>query len=244
MTRFFAATTMSNHEVRVGNAQVDGIDVLPANNTLCGAVAAPAATAAFTITCSSPLVGRFVTVQRTVNTSTSMFLCEVQVFAQPSLLPAPPLPSNMTNLALRKPAFTSGATAPFLAALAVDGNPDTVWGSVAPTCFQSSQVADPWWYVDLGYEQSVYALRITPRDDSNSGRCDHTHVLLPLISLLCTEICAFNYACIQLQSTCLTECMLGMLERHVQRIPAQCIEYTQEDFFSSEGPVVAVLLCS
>lgn len=135
---------MTNIEVRVGNNTVDGVAIQPSNNSLCGTNSVNSYTP-YNVNCSTPLVGRYVSVQRTGVGTTYMVLCEVEVFAVPSAAPAPPVSTEIVNLAFNKTAYhISSAAAGYGASKAVDGIRTTDWSSTTGTCAMSVGT-NPWW---------------------------------------------------------------------------------------------------
>lgn len=94
--------------------------------------------------------------------------------ASPSPSPTPtptPTPIAVTNLARGKPATQSSTNGDAVAALAVDGNPSTLWsaGTIAHTADRPG-TTDPWWQVDLGEVKTLSSLTVLGRSDCCSER--------------------------------------------------------------------------
>lgn len=143
----------ANLEVRVGNNTIDTYNPPALNgNIMCRFINNPQGNLSATLTamCLTPVVGRYVSVQRIGTASGNLVLCEVQVFA-PSLVAAapaaavnPPPPSGLVEMAYGKPAFSSSVWSTRGPSLAVDGVIGNCDDSVYNT-FNSNQEDAPWW---------------------------------------------------------------------------------------------------
>lgn len=135
---------LTNVEVRVGNNEVNGVDVLPSANSLCQVLASVDANPV-TVTCLGTATGRYVSIQRVNVGQAAMALCEVEVFAEPAPLVVPS--AEIKNVALNKEAFhISTAAGGREAFKAVDGRTQTDWGTTTASCAMGYGTS-PWWWV-------------------------------------------------------------------------------------------------
>jgi F5/8 type C domain len=84
-------------------------------------------------------------------------------------------PVGSTNLAVGRPA-TQSSTLYTIAAAAVDGNRDGIFGNGSVT--HTSQTFQPWWQVDLGSVQNIGSIQLWNRTDCCSERLSNFYVLV------------------------------------------------------------------
>ncbi|XP_006824724.1 uncharacterized protein LOC102801273, partial [Saccoglossus kowalevskii] len=146
-------------EIRILNAEIRvGLSDDISENSQCGEKITSSQTsqANIHIQCSSPIVGRYVSMQL-VDRSDLLNFCEMQVMAEESQ-PA------LENVAIGKTATQSSDwSASYPASNAVDGNTNTNWNSGSCTSTKDNQNA--WWKVDLGGNYLVHEVIVTNRLD-------------------------------------------------------------------------------
>ncbi len=118
------------------------------------------------IRCSKPLAGRNVMIQ--LRGRNYLTLCEVQVFGELPVQPAP------KNLATGKRTSQSSTRYGGESKRAVDRNKLTNYFS--SSCTHTASTNKPWWKVDLGQRYLVSNLKITNRGDCCGSRLSNFDV--------------------------------------------------------------------
>jgi len=113
------------------------------------------------LTCSSPVIGRYVYIRILVHEW--LTLCEVQVYAY-----------KPGNLALKKPTRQSSTGWHGCSKRAVDGNRNSNYN--AGSCTHTQRNYYPWWRVDLGTPQRVFKVSLTNRGDCCWGRLSRVEI--------------------------------------------------------------------
>ncbi|XP_070539402.1 uncharacterized protein [Ptychodera flava] len=146
--------------VSVGAKSLDVGTVVGAENgtTICGVITYKHivnSSAIITVTCKSPLIGRYVSIQL-VNKTEYLNLCEVELQGIPFI-------DELPNVALMKPAEQVSISSGGVPSKAVDGNlnSDYEFGS----CIHTRLENEPWWRVDLLKDYRVYRVVFINRDD-------------------------------------------------------------------------------
>ncbi|XP_006818466.1 uncharacterized protein LOC102808061, partial [Saccoglossus kowalevskii] len=171
-------TRILNAEIRVGLS--DDIS----ENSQCGEKITSSQTsqANIHIQCSSPIVGRYVSMQL-VDRSDLLNFCEMQVMAEvPLLMEAEDeaigseKPMLHENVGLKGTASQSSTAYDGPAHYANDGNDDSIYGD--QSCSHTAKEQGAWWKLDLGETYSISQVVITNRQDCCSERIDGAVVLI------------------------------------------------------------------
>ncbi|XP_069709319.1 uncharacterized protein [Phaenicophaeus curvirostris] len=140
-------------QVHVGDAPAER----GKENAICGVITDAGPGSLSTICCHG-LTGRYVSVLIPGRVD-ALVLCEVEVTLQGC--PAPP---GAPNVARGRPVSQSSTFNGISAAAnAVDGDHHADW--LRGSCSHTLEEPEPWWRVDLGHRQVVYAVTITNRRD-------------------------------------------------------------------------------
>nr|XP_006812243.1 PREDICTED: pentraxin fusion protein-like [Saccoglossus kowalevskii] len=141
-------SSLTDAEIRVGaNPSI-------IQNELCAnrLKASQTASLSFTIVCTTPLYGMFLSIQIRGKRQT-LTLCEVEIYGSKAL----------SNVALDKHAEQSSQYRDGSAIKAVDG--DTSSDYSHHSCMHTQLEYEPWWRVDIGYICDIFQIVITNRQD-------------------------------------------------------------------------------
>ena len=135
--------------------------------------------AAASVTINVNMEGRYVAIKLSSN-NTPLHMAEVKVFGCPVGSVDPPLDCDgqtPENLALNGLASQSSTYGNGVASLAIDGN--TTGSSPWSADLQhTTKEPTPWWYVELGVNASIEAVKIYNRTGSNQGRLKNFYVFV------------------------------------------------------------------
>ncbi|XP_071325144.1 uncharacterized protein [Trachinotus anak] len=143
------AERINGAEIHIGNSLQDN----GAANPVAGVISTIPAGSSHTLTFSSRVEGRYVTV-RLPGTERILTLCEVEVYGYRA-------PTG-ENLALQGKATQASLFGFGIAYNAIDGNRAPKWEDAS--CTQTDYILNPWWRLDLRKTHKVFSVKIVNRD--------------------------------------------------------------------------------